>query len=133
MNNTFTSANSKSKINQIVVLILSIFIFFNTAKAQVYCNPSFFKVQLVLYHLISTFLLSFASFSGTTFCSGVPCSTNYGDYFTTYTANLTEGTPSALTVNYNNSSDPTLFGFDIFAVPGLIGIMTVLLMMPLKE
>ncbi len=58
--------------------------------------------------------MSFASFSGTTFCSGVPCSTNYGDYFTTYTANLTEGTPSALTVNYNNSSDPTLFGFDIF-------------------
>jgi hypothetical protein len=58
--------------------------------------------------------LSFASFSGTTFCSGVPSSTNYGDYFTTYTANLTEGTPSALTVNYNNSSNPTLFCFDIF-------------------
>lgn len=103
-----------NKVQSYYALALLMFsLTFIKAKAQVYCNPTFGGTACFLPPYLD-FSLSSASFSGTTFCSGVPCPTNYGDYFTTYTANLTEGTPYALTVNYNNSSDPNVVGFDIF-------------------
>lgn len=73
-----------------------------------YCSPSFGGTACSFPPYID-FSLSSASFSGVNFCSNVPCPTNYGDYYATYTANLTEGNSYQLTVNYNASSSLTPF------------------------
>jgi len=84
-----------------------------SVKAQVYCSPTFASTACSIPPYID-FSLSSASFSGITFCTGVPCPTNYGDYYATYTANLIEANAYALTINYNNSSN-ALSSFSIYA------------------
>lgn len=111
MKKNFT--NSKIMASKVYWKLLLLFIGLsqNNAIAQVYCTPSFGGTACSFVPYID-FSLSSASFSGTTFCTGVPCPTNYGDYYNTYTANLMEGMPYALTINYNASS--SLVDFSIY-------------------
>jgi hypothetical protein len=111
MNNIPTKFISKSFLKKMMLCVLLLNTISDAAKAQVYCSPTFASTACSFVPYID-FSLSSASFSGTTFCTGVPCPTNYGDYFSTYTANLTEGNSYALTINYNASS--SLVDFSIY-------------------
>jgi len=106
MNSKTTRLTLRVKI-LLAAMLLTVFVS-DKGKAQSYCNPVFASTACSFQPYID-FSLSSASFSGTTFCSGVPCPTNYGDYYALYTANLTEGNAYALTVNYNASSSLSPF------------------------
>lgn len=105
--NSKTTQLTKSVWNLLAAMVCMLFAA-DKGKAQSYCSPVFASTACSFQPYID-FSLSSASFSGTTFCSGVPCPTNYGDYYSTYTANLIEGNAYALTVNYNASSSLSPF------------------------